>query len=509
MYRPAAGAMASRFAPAADDSANDGSKDGGAANRKAAGVQQQRQQQQHQDPKQRIKDVRSNAVDLKMFGRLTRETHEWHPASLLCRRFDLRDPYPKSALVGCAAGTKKSALNQFNSMDDGAPPPRPSARTGNAGASRTSAGGGGAVGGGFQAPPNRAPPGDPRLLEPVPNTVVEKMPDRPAMDIFKAIFSDSSSSSSDDDDDDDDDDGNDGNADKHRAGARMQAGAAVPTPALATSMHTSTPAYGAPPLPLAAVGRGDGSYPPTTHSAAANGLAHPPLHAPPGDPRMLQHRQQQHRIPPPRHVFQQPAGKTALLSSATPSLAETAASAASLALALTGAGAADGEEQKPLPLGLTAPLQRRQQHAAPKLTLVHTYADLTESRQQANAVADQAKAFAAAPAWSQPLPTADKVWAEEPSAGAAAAAAAAVDKGSSSNGSSKSSKDKKHKHKSKSKSKSKSKGKHKKKGKSKHPKSSSKLSFDASDEDSDSDLDVGHAALLAKVRAAGVVRDVL
>ncbi len=32
---------------------------------------------------------------MKMFGSLTRVTEEWHPHRLLCRRFDVPDPYPK------------------------------------------------------------------------------------------------------------------------------------------------------------------------------------------------------------------------------------------------------------------------------------------------------------------------------------------------------------------------------------------------------------------------------
>ena len=38
---------------------------------------------------------RKEAVKMKMFGQLTRETHQWIPASLLCRRFDVANPYPE------------------------------------------------------------------------------------------------------------------------------------------------------------------------------------------------------------------------------------------------------------------------------------------------------------------------------------------------------------------------------------------------------------------------------
>lgn len=34
------------------------------------------------------------AVKMKMFGKLTRDTIEWHPDKLLCKRFNVPDPYP-------------------------------------------------------------------------------------------------------------------------------------------------------------------------------------------------------------------------------------------------------------------------------------------------------------------------------------------------------------------------------------------------------------------------------
>lgn len=38
---------------------------------------------------------RKDAVGMKMFGRLTRETHQWCPANLLCKRFDVKNPHPE------------------------------------------------------------------------------------------------------------------------------------------------------------------------------------------------------------------------------------------------------------------------------------------------------------------------------------------------------------------------------------------------------------------------------
>lgn len=39
-------------------------------------------------------DDKQAAVEMKMFGKLTRETLEWHPDKLLCKRFNVPDPYP-------------------------------------------------------------------------------------------------------------------------------------------------------------------------------------------------------------------------------------------------------------------------------------------------------------------------------------------------------------------------------------------------------------------------------
>lgn len=39
-------------------------------------------------------DDKEAAVSMKMFGKLTRETMEWHPDKLLCKRFNVPDPFP-------------------------------------------------------------------------------------------------------------------------------------------------------------------------------------------------------------------------------------------------------------------------------------------------------------------------------------------------------------------------------------------------------------------------------
>lgn len=38
---------------------------------------------------------KQSAVKMKLFGKLTRDTFEWHPDKLLCKRFNVPDPYPR------------------------------------------------------------------------------------------------------------------------------------------------------------------------------------------------------------------------------------------------------------------------------------------------------------------------------------------------------------------------------------------------------------------------------
>ncbi|MBN3316574.1 GPTC1 protein, partial [Atractosteus spatula] len=53
------------------------------------------------------------AVKMKMFGKLTRDTFEWHPDKLLCRRFNIPDPYPGSGIVGLPK-VKRDKFSVFN-----------------------------------------------------------------------------------------------------------------------------------------------------------------------------------------------------------------------------------------------------------------------------------------------------------------------------------------------------------------------------------------------------------
>ncbi|XP_061077918.1 G patch domain-containing protein 1 [Conger conger] len=58
-------------------------------------------------------DDKQAAVKMKMFGKLTRDTFEWHPDRLLCKRFNIPDPYPGSVLVGMPK-IKRDKFSVFN-----------------------------------------------------------------------------------------------------------------------------------------------------------------------------------------------------------------------------------------------------------------------------------------------------------------------------------------------------------------------------------------------------------
>ncbi|XP_078524665.1 G patch domain-containing protein 1 isoform X1 [Lissotriton helveticus] len=53
------------------------------------------------------------AVKMKMFGKLTRDKFEWHPDKLLCKRFNIPDPYPGSTIIGLPK-VKRDKYSVFN-----------------------------------------------------------------------------------------------------------------------------------------------------------------------------------------------------------------------------------------------------------------------------------------------------------------------------------------------------------------------------------------------------------
>ncbi|CAH7359153.1 Gpatch1 [Phodopus roborovskii] len=79
-------------------------------------------------PRDQENDVsdKQSAVKMKMFGKLTRDTFEWHPDKLLCKRFNVPDPYPGSTLVGLPR-VKRDKYSVFNFLTISEPAPPPTA----------------------------------------------------------------------------------------------------------------------------------------------------------------------------------------------------------------------------------------------------------------------------------------------------------------------------------------------------------------------------------------------
>ncbi len=57
------------------------------------------------------------AAKMKMFGKLTRERVEWHPAKMLCVRFNVKHPYGDYSVVGVPV-VRKSKFELFNFIND-------------------------------------------------------------------------------------------------------------------------------------------------------------------------------------------------------------------------------------------------------------------------------------------------------------------------------------------------------------------------------------------------------
>ncbi|KAM8762697.1 G patch domain-containing protein 1 isoform 2-T2 [Acanthopagrus schlegelii] len=109
LYRPSSSSLSSRFTRAKDQEDEDS-------------VEVNRDEEGDVDDKQA-------AASMKMFGKLTRETFEWHPEKLLCKRFNVPDPYPGSGLVGLPK-VKRDKFSVFNFLTvtesrDTAAPPKP------------------------------------------------------------------------------------------------------------------------------------------------------------------------------------------------------------------------------------------------------------------------------------------------------------------------------------------------------------------------------------------------
>ncbi|XP_068597974.1 G patch domain-containing protein 1 [Brachionichthys hirsutus] len=111
LYRPTSSSLSSRFTRATDR--EDGDK-----------------VEVKQEEKEGDEDGKQAAVKKKMFGKLTRESFQWNPDKLLCKRFNVPDPYPGSGMVGLPK-VKRDKFSVFNflTVSDGreasAPPMTP------------------------------------------------------------------------------------------------------------------------------------------------------------------------------------------------------------------------------------------------------------------------------------------------------------------------------------------------------------------------------------------------
>ncbi|XP_061188817.1 uncharacterized protein LOC133196991 [Saccostrea echinata] len=95
-YKPMAGMMASRFTRAKYHDDDDK-------------VEMPAQEQGD-------KNDRQSAAKMKMYGPLTRDTYEWHPDRVVCKRFNIPDPYPRSTITGVPK-VKRDKYTVFNFLN--------------------------------------------------------------------------------------------------------------------------------------------------------------------------------------------------------------------------------------------------------------------------------------------------------------------------------------------------------------------------------------------------------
>lgn len=62
------------------------------------------------------KNDRQSAAKMKMYGTLTRDSYEWHPDRVVCKRFNIPDPYPGSTITGVPK-VKRDKYSVFNFLN--------------------------------------------------------------------------------------------------------------------------------------------------------------------------------------------------------------------------------------------------------------------------------------------------------------------------------------------------------------------------------------------------------
>ncbi|KAG0714577.1 G patch domain-containing protein 1 [Chionoecetes opilio] len=128
-------------------------------------------------------DERTAAARSGMYGKLTHTTEEWYPDNLLCRRFNVPNPYPDSSFIGVVKA-KKEKLSLFGGFHTD-PEETAGLRTSGRGEEED-----------MEEQEPMVQQGD-RELDDRPEDYGLKVPvdGPPTMDLFKAIFQDSDSDS--------------------------------------------------------------------------------------------------------------------------------------------------------------------------------------------------------------------------------------------------------------------------------------------------------------------------
>ncbi|XP_045073863.1 G patch domain-containing protein 1 isoform X3 [Coregonus clupeaformis] len=250
-------------------------------------------------------DDKQAAVMMKMFGKLTRDSFEWHPDKLLCKRFNVPDPYPGSGFVGMPK-VKRDKFSVFNFLTvsesptasaspapQAVKPSEPGKRSrwdvsGQAGAlekekdplseflsvARIEASGSGP-----DTSTTDGPTTDP-TVEPDTEKEEEEEESRPPMDLFKAIFassSDEKSSSSSEGE----------SEEEEEEGVRSKAGTG---PQISNQFNVNT----SPPAPPVSV-----SATPSQHTDVMFKMPSGPAAAPPPQDQEMEEEEFGPRLPPP------------------------------------------------------------------------------------------------------------------------------------------------------------------------------------------------------------------
>lgn len=158
----------------------------------------------------------TKAAGMKMFGKLTRDTFEWHPNNVLCKRFNIPNPYPGSDVIG----VPKMRRPKFSLGDFLAPQtekPREILASSELEKERLGTSAGQIAS--LEVSPKSSEAAASLPVETASNVVTAEaitigdktkhddtnaVPQRPPMDLFKAIFADSSEDESNENDSDDD-----------------------------------------------------------------------------------------------------------------------------------------------------------------------------------------------------------------------------------------------------------------------------------------------------------------